>query len=96
MRRRNMLIVIIAVILFMVSIPSGAVMAEQGIVLNSEVRERLIEQYGLSEPEPPNTASWHHIDIGVSYPIFIIVSIGRLFSYPYAFVAEILSWLYLK
>lgn len=96
MRRRNLLIVIIAVILIMVSFPSGAVMAEQGIVLNSEVRERLIEQYGLSEPEPPNNADWHQIDIGVSNPILIIVSLGRLFSYPYAFVVEVLSWLNLK
>lgn len=96
MRRRNKLIAIIAVILIMVSVPSGAVIAEQGTVMNSETRERLIEQYGLSEPDPPNRVDWNQTDIGVSNPITIIVSIGRLFSYPYAFIAEILSWLNLK
>lgn len=48
-----------------------------------------MEKYDLVEPEPANPAA--HVsqyDFGISNPIALLVSISRLYLYPYVFAAE--------
>lgn len=88
MRRKNIAVLAMLFILMMMCFRQSSVIADGAIVVDSETKDRLIEQYGLDEPEPINPAPWSQIDFGISNPISIFVSIGRLFLYPYAFAAH--------
>ena len=88
MRRKNIAVLAMLFILMMVCIQQSSVIADGAIVVDTETKDRLIEQYGLDEPEPIKPALWSQIDFGISNPISLFVSIGRIFLYPYAFAAQ--------
>ncbi|WP_419886432.1 hypothetical protein [Paenibacillus sp. B-A-8] len=91
MRKKKLAILIISFVLIIVCFPSGAVFAdkENGAVMDSGTKERLMEKYDLVEPEPANPSShWSQNDVGVSNRIAIFVSISRLYLHPYVFVAQ--------
>jgi hypothetical protein len=75
----------------MACLPSGAVLADKdnGVVMNNEVKERLMEKYDLIEPESSNPAArWSQNDFGVSNPSSIFINISRLYLYPHVFVVQ--------
>jgi len=91
MHKKKLAILIISFVLIIVCFPSGAVFAdkENGSVMDSGTKERLMEKYDLVEPEPANPSShWSQNDFGVSNPIAIFISISRLYLNPYVFAAQ--------
>ncbi|MEK5396475.1 hypothetical protein [Paenibacillus sp. FSL K6-2859] len=91
MRKKKIAILIISFVMIMACFSSGAVFAdkENGAVMDSGTKERLMEKYDLAEPELINPKSlWSQSDFGVSNPIAIFVSISRLYLNPYVFAAQ--------
>ncbi|MEK4041617.1 hypothetical protein MHH49_29100 [Paenibacillus sp. FSL F4-0122] len=91
MRKKKLAILTICCVLFMACFQSGSVLADKGngTVVDSGTKERLMEKYDLVEPEPANPAAHgSQYDFGISNPISLLVSISRLYLYPYVFAAQ--------
>ncbi|MRN56859.1 hypothetical protein [Paenibacillus monticola] len=85
MKKKYIAMLIVLFVLSLLCIQPGYVEADNGVVISSETKDRLTQQYGLDKPE---TSSWSGVDVGVSSSVQLFIIVSKVIVNPYVFVIQ--------
>ncbi|MDY8023134.1 hypothetical protein [Paenibacillus polymyxa] len=93
MQSKKVLIPVALLLLIQLSVPVCCTFAQDNLVIDQETKERIVEQYGLEEPQSPIIEQQQNILLGGDFGFTpsvdaVVVDLTILIRYPLIFISQ--------
>ncbi|MGW9526251.1 hypothetical protein ACWHAM_00605 [Paenibacillus terrae] len=96
MQSKKVLIPVTLLLLIQLSVPVSCTFAQDNLVIDHKTKERILEQYGLDEPEFPSSEQQQNILLGGDFGFApsvgtVVVELTILIRNPLIFISQQLA-----